>query len=89
LRFFGQYIEKFPVRPINSSDPADKTRHDKIVSLVEQILGLHKHKYEANDAAEEERLQRMINSTDHQIDALVYELYGLTPDEIAIVEEAK
>jgi hypothetical protein len=27
-----------------------------------------------------------INATDQQIDKLVYELYGLTPEEIAIVE---
>jgi len=31
-------------------------------------------------------VQRQIDSTDKQIDALVYELYGLTDDEIAIVE---
>jgi hypothetical protein len=29
-----------------------------------------------------------ITSTDEQIDQLVYELYGLTADEIKIVEEA-
>lgn len=27
-------------------------------------------------------------ATDHEIDRLVYELYGLTDEEIAIVEEA-
>ena len=31
-------------------------------------------------------LQRQIEATDGQIDALVYELYGLTEDEIKIVE---
>jgi len=31
-------------------------------------------------------LQRQITTTDHQIDQLVYELYGLSDDEIAIVE---
>jgi hypothetical protein len=31
---------------------------------------------------------REIESTDRQIDQLVYELYGLTKDEIATVEEA-
>ena len=31
-------------------------------------------------------LQRQIDATDQQIDALVYELYGLTDEEIAIVE---
>ena len=32
-------------------------------------------------------LQRQIKTTDHQIDKLVYELYGLSDDEIAIVEQ--
>jgi len=31
-------------------------------------------------------LQRQIDATDRQIDQLVYELYGLTEDEIEIVE---
>lgn len=33
--------------------------------------------------------QRQIEATDRQIDALVYGLYGLTEEEIAIVEGAK
>jgi type II restriction/modification system DNA methylase subunit YeeA len=33
-------------------------------------------------------LQRQIGATDKQIDALVYELYGLTDEEIAVVEGA-
>ena len=33
-------------------------------------------------------IQRQIDATDRQIDRLVYELYGLTEDEIKIVEEA-
>ena len=33
-------------------------------------------------------LQRQIDATDRQIDQLVYELYGLTEEEIRIVEEA-
>jgi hypothetical protein len=31
-------------------------------------------------------MQRQIDSTDQEIDRLVYELYGLTAEEIAIVE---
>ena len=31
-------------------------------------------------------LQRQIDATDHQIDRLLYELYGLTEEEIKIVE---
>jgi hypothetical protein len=32
---------------------------------------------------------RQIEATDRQIDRLVYELYGLTEEEIGIVETAK
>jgi len=32
-------------------------------------------------------LQRQIAATDAEIDALVYELYGLTDEEVRIVEE--
>ncbi|NIA12168.1 MAG: hypothetical protein GWP10_21225 [Nitrospiraceae bacterium] len=35
-----------------------------------------------------DRSQRQIDTTDKQIDQLVYELYGLTDEEIRIVEEA-
>jgi hypothetical protein len=31
--------------------------------------------------------ERQIEATDRQIDGLVYELYGLTEEEIAMVEE--
>ena len=33
-----------------------------------------------------EAAQRQIDATDREIDALVYRLYGLTEEEIAIVE---
>jgi len=38
---------------------------------------------------EKVRLQRQIDATDSQIDKLVYDLYGLTPAEIAIIENKK
>ncbi len=31
-------------------------------------------------------LQNAVDSTDRKIDDLVYDLYGLTPDEIVLVE---
>ena len=31
-------------------------------------------------------IQRQIDATDHQIDQLVYELYGLTEEEIRVIE---
>lgn len=59
-----------------------------MVSLVQSLLDLHKQLSEAKGEHERTMLQRQIEATDRQIDALVYELYGLTEDEIRIVEEA-
>ena len=42
-----------------------------------------------DDSNDDLTMQRdQIDATDRQIDQLVYELYGLTDDEIRIVEEA-
>jgi hypothetical protein len=40
----------------------------------------------AGSDAEREVLQRQVEATDLQIDALVYELYGLSEAEVAVVE---
>ena len=61
--------------------------HGKIVGLVETILKLHKDLPKAKTPDEQESIQRQIEATDKQIDRLVYELYGLTDEEIKIVEE--
>jgi len=79
-------LKKLPIRHINFSDPADKARHDRMVALVERMLALHKKRATATIPADKKLYQRQIEATDRQIDALVYELYGLTEEEIAIVE---
>ena len=58
-----------------------------MVSLVEQMLALHKNVgRDGIPPNEKELLERQIKSTDRQIDELVYQLYDLTPEEIKIVE---
>ena len=44
------------------------------------------NKQQPSTPQEKEMLKREIAATDRQIDALVYELYGLTEEEIRIVE---
>jgi hypothetical protein len=81
-------VRRLPIRPINNSNPADKTQHDKLVALVELMLQLHKHRQAAASDYERELLQRQIDATDPDIDTLVYKLYGLTAEEIAVIETA-
>jgi Eco57I restriction-modification methylase/TaqI-like C-terminal specificity domain len=81
------YLEKLPIRTINFSDPKDEADHDRMVELVERMLFLHKNLAAAKTAHDKTAIQRQIDATDKQIDQLVYELYGLTEDEIKIIEE--
>jgi hypothetical protein len=55
-----------------------------MVIHIERMLTLHKQT--ARTPQEKEFQQREIESTDQAIDALVYELYGLSEEEIKIVE---
>jgi hypothetical protein len=57
------------------------------VALVTQLLELRKQKAQAK-AADDALFQGLIAHVDGQIDTLVYALYGLTPEEIAVVENA-
>ena len=84
-----QYIEKLPIILPTLSKPADKTRHDRLVGLVDKMLGLMPKLRQARSESERQTLQNAVTAADEQIDVLVYELYGLTLDEIKIVEETQ
>ncbi len=80
---------RFPVRVINFADKSDKSRHDQMVKLVEQMLVLHQRLPAAKTPPEKTSLERQITATDTQIDRLVYDLYGLTAEEIKLMEGAE
>ncbi len=52
------------------------------------MLTLHQQLAAAKTPQDTNLLQRQIDATDRQIDQLVYALYGLTDEEIALVEGA-
>jgi Type I restriction enzyme R protein N terminus (HSDR_N) len=81
-------LDQLPIRTVEFRNLTEKDRHDRIVSLVERMLELHKQLAAAKTAHAKTNLQRQIEATDAQIDKLVYELYGLSTDEIKIVEDA-
>jgi len=57
-----------------------------MVQLVERMLDLHKRHAAERNPQVKTVLARQIEATDRQIDGLVYGLYGLTGEEIGIVE---
>jgi len=81
-------VAKLPIRKVFFTDSKDKAHHDKLVTLVEQMLSLNKQLADVKTDQEKTALQRQINAVDKQIDRLVYELYGLTEEEMRIVEDS-
>ena len=57
-----------------------------MVSLVEQMLATKPQLAGAQSDKDKDFYENKCAALDRQIDALVYELYGLTPDEVKIVE---
>ena len=87
LRFFSQYVEQLPIRSIDFSNPTDRAAHDRMTGLVETMLELHKQKADASGDALTS-LETRITELDAEIDALVYELYDLSEEEIGVLEGA-
>ncbi|MEI9479397.1 MAG: TaqI-like C-terminal specificity domain-containing protein, partial [Deltaproteobacteria bacterium] len=84
--FKTKYLEPFPLRRIDFSIPTDKILHDQVVSMVDRTLELHNRLSIARTPQEKSTLERQIVGTDAELDRVVYELYGLTDEEIRIVE---
>lgn len=84
-----QDIKQLPIRAIDFAKPEEKERHDDLVALVDKMLDLHKQLAKGNFDSEKEPIERQIKATDKKIDQLVYQLYGLTEEEIRVVEGEK
>lgn len=82
MHFIDYYITQIPIPKVilENIEP-----QKKIIDIVDRILGITKDDdYLTNPAK-----QSKVKEYEHQIDEMVYELYGLTPEEIAIVEGKK
>jgi predicted type IV restriction endonuclease len=80
-RLFNQYINQLPVRE-------DVLQNSELSAFGRRMLTIHEQLVRTKTTHERTALQRQIEATDREIDRLVYDLYGLTDEEIRIVEEA-
>ena len=84
--FSRNTMSDFPIKDINFSDSSEKKRHDKMVEMVTQMLEIQKKYHNAKTEDEKNIFKKQIDILDNQIDQMVYKLYGLTNEEIKIVE---
>jgi len=80
MRFDNYHLNRLPLRNIDLKNTNDKAMHDQLVSLVKEMLALNK----SPELRENNHIK--IAAVDHEIDQLVYRLYGLSEAEIKVVE---
>jgi len=76
LELFFTPLTEIPIRKI------PKTQQKPFIKLVDRILSITKSKDYLNNPDKQAKVKRL----EKEIDALVYKLYELTPEEIKIVE---
>jgi len=86
LRIGPPQLKEIPIRRLNLDRPSDRIASAKMSRLIDSIEALKLQRSKAKSAAQGAIIQRQIEATDAKIDRLVYELYGLTAEEISIVE---
>lgn len=77
-------IENVKFLPIKSE--ITQSQSEMVLTLVDQMLISQKECHHAKNDSDKKLYEQKISMLDKKIDALVYQLYDLTPDEIEIVE---
>lgn len=72
------YLRRLPIKVV------PKRIQESFISKVNHILGIT----EDDDYLENPQKQSKVKAIEAEIDQLVYKLYGLTPEEIKIVESS-
>ncbi len=85
--FKTAFLRPFPARTVDPSDHHEKDTHDRIVTRVQELLE-HQQPSTTLTPQEEIRRCRDIEAAEHVINETVYDLYGLTRDEIRMVERS-
>jgi hypothetical protein len=87
-RLLYQYMEKVPIRKLDLSNAKEKSAHDQLVKLVDQIQTLYQQLTTTTSQQESVALTRQIDAADRQVDQFVFKLYDLNDEEIRIIEGA-
>jgi type I restriction-modification system DNA methylase subunit len=77
-------LSRFPIKTISTKEEAFK--QNEIIKMVDQLLHLNQEITEAKLQTQIDQLKSKIDYCENRINEIVYQLYGLTEEEIRIVE---
>ncbi len=76
MHFDGPATDRIPIRPIDLHNPIERSLHDELTRLVQHCLSLR---------ADGQHIDQLVR-VEAEIDQVVYQLYGLTADEIDLIQ---
>lgn len=79
-------FKNFPIKTIDFNNQIEKELHEEIVNLVNELLQINKEKYELKLQTKINQIDSKINYCENRINEIVFQLYGLTEEEIRIIE---
>lgn len=79
-------LRGLPIRTVDLAKSEDKRHHDELVKLVDEALSMQKREAQEKNPIRKETLQRAFEALDAEIDRRVFALYGLSKEEIELVE---
>ena len=79
-------LRKLPIKKVDSNP--EKSFNDQLVTLVDQMLEAKKQLQQSKTEGDINYINRKCERLDNEIDQFVYQLYGLTDEEIKIVENS-
>lgn len=87
-KFSWEDLRELPIRIPDLDNAEDQARYVRLEKIVQKRLQSEKNFPNPATDPECDALQKKIRAMDRLIDALVYEVYGLTVEEVAVVEES-
>lgn len=82
------HLAQLPIIYPEISNLNQNENYLKMIRLVDQMLALYPKLNEQTIPTGRKMIQTQIKATEKQIDLLVYQLYGLTEEEINIIEQS-
>ncbi len=81
------HVEQLPICPRQFTEPACRKQRDRLIALVDDQLKLREKRLSARTADERTGIERQLEATERQTDRVVFDLYGLTTKEMALVND--
>jgi type I restriction-modification system DNA methylase subunit len=82
----GDYLRQIPIRALDFSNVQDLEKYQRMLGLVDSMFLVTRQIEEESVPDERVRLERQRQTIDIAIDELVYQLYGLSNQQISVMK---